>query len=274
MFGRIWPILGNRIAGLHCWMPISDEQRLKSSTVIAVNLLWVDRHRLQTANLRRKNMTTSGKQTIGRFIVEKRLGKGAQGSVYLARDPNLDRRVAVKILHPGDTQLSWSDGDTSPLEGRIASKLAHPNIVPIYDAGTHKGLPFLVFEFVQGRTLRQVLREDGALPIDRACSVIWSVLNGIGHAHAQGIIHLDLSPRNILVDTNRVARIMDFGLSRFAGSPGRSEAGVAGTIRYMSPEHFSDFDFGPYTDVFALASTFYEMVLGRPAMVGEVLSTW
>lgn len=213
-------------------------------------------------------MQTASKQTIGRYELIRRIGRGSQGSVYLAKDPDLGRRVAIKVLHT--PELSAPGAEKTPLEARISSRLTHPNIIPIYDVGDFKGLSYLVFEYVQGQTLREMLNEQGAFSIERATALIEPILAGVACAHAQGIMHLDLSPRNILIDENEVPRIMDFGLSKPANNaPGRGETAIMGTLRYMSPEHFSDEALGTYTDVFALGSTFYELVAGRKAMCGE-----
>ena len=212
-------------------------------------------------------MQTASKQMIGRYEVIQRIGRGSQGSVYMAKDPNLGRRVAIKVLHT--QELSAPGAGKTPLEARISSRLTHPNVIPIYDVGEFKELPYLVFEYVQGQTLREMLSERGALSIELAIALIGPILDGVACAHAQGIMHLDLSPRNILIDEDEVPRIMDFGLSKPTNSaPTSGETTIMGTLRYMSPEHFANDELGTYTDVFALASTFYELVTGDKAMPG------
>jgi eukaryotic-like serine/threonine-protein kinase len=216
-------------------------------------------------------MSSSNAQRIGRFEVIRRLGRGSQGSVYLGKDPNLERYVAIKVLQPDRPELASTIHDGASLEGRISSRLHHPNIVSIYEASELNGVPYLVFEFVQGQTLRDLLK-GGGMALESAVALMGPILEGIAYAHAQGVIHLDLSPRNILVDREGVPRIMDFGLSKLVGTPRKGEANVIGTLRYMAPEHFSDDDLGPYTDVFALAGTFYELVRGSPVMNGDSAS--
>lgn len=221
--------------------------------------------------MRTTQMQAAQEQKIDRFQVVRRLGRGSQGSVYLAKDPNLERYVAIKLLHPDHPQLGSGDQGSSPLEGRISSRLRHPNIVSIYEAGEFNGMPYLVFEYVQGQTLRDLLNKHGALSIERAATLIGPILEGIAAAHGEGVMHLDLSPRNILVDRNDVPRIMDFGLSRLAGISRRKDEDediITGSLRYMAPEHFLEDDLGPHSDVFALASTFYELALGKFAMHG------
>lgn len=206
---------------------------------------------------------------IGRYELIRSLGRGSQGLVYLGRDPTLDRLVAVKVLTGTEAALHNTTGDGAPMEARIASKLKHPNIVSIYDVGECQLGPYLIFEYVEGKTLAQVLEEDGPFAIADAVPLFASILEALATAHACGIAHLDLSPRNVLLDSQNTARVMDFGLSQFADVKRADGSAVTGTLRYTAPEHFSGQQLGPATDVFALGSTFYELVTGTHAMVGQ-----
>lgn len=217
-------------------------------------------------------MTIDALQTIGRYELIRSVGSGAQGAVYLARDPTLDRLVAVKLLTKSSTELNSMSEDGTPLEARISSKLKHPNIVPIFDAGVCDAGPYLVFEYVEGRTLAQMLKAQGAYSIEAAIPLIAAILKALAAAHAAEILHLDLSPRNVLIDADGMPRVMDFGLAQYV-SIAREPSGFAtGTLRYMAPEHFLGQPLGPWTDVFALGSTFYELVCGERAMRGDSLS--
>ncbi len=213
-------------------------------------------------------MTDDRKYEIGRFELLRPLGKGSQGCVYLARDPTLDRFVAIKILTATDAELCATGDNGAPLEALIASKLNHPNIVPIYDAGECPVGPYLVFEYVEGKTLAHVLKDRGHYSIEEAVPLFSAILKALATAHAADILHLDLSPRNILIDQDNTPRVMDFGLSRFATVPTADSDIARGTLRYMAPEHFLGMPLGTWTDVFALGSTFYELVTGRRAMEG------
>ncbi len=214
-------------------------------------------------------MQAATTRKIGRYEVLRRLGRGSQGTVYLGKDPHLERQVAIKVLSQDNGLSVMVDKDGTSLEGRITGKLKHPNVVSIYDAGDFGGRPYLVFEYVPGQTLRELLRADGSLSIENASTMIGPLIDAIAMAHAEGITHLDLSPRNIMVDHDGIPRIMDFGLSQFSNRMPSRDQYAAGTLRYMAPEHLSGKTLGPYTDVFALASTFYEMVTGQPAMTGK-----
>ncbi|MDJ0698934.1 MAG: HDOD domain-containing protein [Woeseiaceae bacterium] len=210
-------------------------------------------------------------EKIGRYELIRRVGSGSQGSVYQARDPKLDRLVAIKVLTAEDAELCQRDADGTPLEARIASKLKHPNIIPIYDAGECEAGPYLVFEFVEGKPLSQILKANGPYTIEQVAPLIKSILKALTTAHAAEILHLDLSPRNILLDSDGHPRVMDFGLAQYVSIAREPSEFATGTLRYMAPEHFLGRPRGPFTDVFALGSTFFELVAGKPAMRGGKL---
>jgi eukaryotic-like serine/threonine-protein kinase len=169
-------------------------------------------------------------QAFGRFELRRILGKGAQATVWLAHDARLERDVAVKLLDAGADTVSvnqWLH------EARAVSRLAHPHIVPVFEADEIDGQPFLVFEYVDGPTLAQAIRSRGALPAHEAVQAMLGVLDALGAAHAQGIVHRDLKPSNILLGQDKRARVMDFGIAArvAAGGDGR----IVGTPGYMSP---------------------------------------
>ena len=208
---------------------------------------------------------------IGRYEIIRRIGRGSQGTVYLGRDPTLDRLVAIKVLTASDAALNTVAEDGTPLEARISSKLKHPNIVPIYDAGEYLAGPYLIFEYVEGVPLAQTLKSRGAMSIEDAVPMITAILKALSTAHAADILHLDLSPRNILIDADNAPRVMDFGLAQYVSMAREPKEFASGTLRYMAPEHFQADPLGPWTDVFALGSTFYEIVTGKRAMQGTTL---
>ena len=217
-------------------------------------------------------MSSSAKSPFGRLKVLRKLGKGSQGTVYLAEDPALERKVAIKVLTAAQSALANTNVNGSPLEGRIASKLRHPNIVSVYDAGESRYGPYLVFEYVQGETLAIILRSKGPFSIRDAVALISPILDALATAHKLQIVHLDLSPRNILIDKDGVPRIMDFGLSQYVHQIPRNPESVAGSLHYMAPEYFTGKDIGPYTDVYALGCTLLELVTGKRAINGKSLT--
>ena len=211
------------------------------------------------------------KRTIGRYEVLERIGRGMQGTVFLARDPALDRRVAIKLLHGSDPVDHERADQDPPLEARISSRLRHPNIVSIYDIGMEHGIPYLVFEYVQGQTLRQALSAHGKLALERVCGIALPILDAMAHAHAENVIHLDLSPRNVLIDEKGSPRIMDFGLSQFVHHQRDEGDEVRGSLLYMAPEHFTREPLGTFTDVFALGAMFYQLATGATTVDGDTV---
>ena len=205
---------------------------------------------------------------VDRYVLTESLGKGSQGTVYLAKDPTLDRFVAIKVLTANKAELRNQTHTGTPLEGVITGKLHHPSIVPIYDAGECEIGPYLVFEYVRGKTIAQVLKTNGPYTVADAVPLISAILQAMKTAHAAEIVHLDLSPRNILLDSRHTPRVMDFGLSQFANKLGEERSITAGTLRYMAPEHYLNTPLGAWSDVFALGSTFFEMIAGHHLMQG------
>lgn len=210
----------------------------------------------------------TAKKSIGRFEVVRILGKGAQSEVYLAYDPNLQREVAIKTLHFSG-QKNQADS-IRPLvqESRTVSKMRHPNIVPIFEAGEDDGDPYLVFEYVEGQTLADLLRKNGALPAVQAVEIMIPVLEAIAHAHRHDIIHRDLKPSNILINGDGMPRVMDFGIAERVGNPGDTDA-LMGTPAYMAPEYISDRAISEKNDIFAVGLILCEIVAGRKAVPGK-----
>lgn len=216
-------------------------------------------------------MANEKKPRIGHFELWAELGRGLHGRVYLAWDTRLERRVALKLLLGARADRAGSEQLMG--EARAVAGLAHPNVIPLYDVGVHRGIPYLVFEFVAGETLKELLRRDGALAWPAAAEKFRQILDGVAAAHAAGIAHLDLSPNNLLVDRQGRVRIMDFGLARVVGAQNYAHEGeIRGTPRYMSPEHFSGEALDLRTDVFALGLVLYELLRGRPAVSATDLS--
>jgi serine/threonine protein kinase len=213
-------------------------------------------------------MTNPLPQNIGRFRVLKELGKGSQGVVFLAVDPHLDRQVAIKTLLLGSVR---SNGQRERIlqEARTVSRLQHPNIIPVYEAGEHEKVPYLVFEYVDGVSVKELIQRNGGLGIHRAVLLMKQILDGIAYAHEQGVIHRDISPSNILVNKNDVPRIMDFGISVMSGTEVSTKRDCSGTPCYMSPEHFSNQPLGPQADLFSIGLVFYEMLTGQAAIQAE-----
>ena len=210
----------------------------------------------QTHSQRNSPDTTA----IGRYRIAARLGAGSQGVVYRAVDPDIDREVAIKTLTgvaAGNTALQS--------EARKVGRLKHPHIAAVYDTGVCGDTPYVVYELVQGESLKSVVAR-GAIPVAQTVRWLTQILDAIDYAHTEGIVHRDLNPNNIMIDAAGGAKVLDFGIALPAGtliSPGDA---IMGTVNYMAPEQLAAGVMGPATDVFALGLICFEMLTGQRAV--------
>jgi serine/threonine protein kinase/Tfp pilus assembly protein PilF len=221
-------------------------------------------------------MTDRVGQHIGRYEIVAKLGEGGMGEVYRARDTELDREVAVKVL-PDEVAHDAARMSRFEREARAAAAVDHPNILAIHDIGSHGGVPFIVFELLDGEPLRHAV-SAGPLPTSKILDLSVQIAEGLAAAHERGIVHRDLKPDNVFVTSAGRAKILDFGLAKVkepvAGpglqddaptvSLGTSPGTVLGTIGYMSPEQVRGEEVDLRTDIFALGCVVYEMASGRP----------
>lgn len=207
-------------------------------------------------------------QRIGRYKIISKLGHGLYGTVYLAYDPALQRNVAIKVIH---RDYKNALDNVPPMEARIVGNLKHPNIIQIYDFGYFSNIPYLVFEYVEGKTLKQMLKNNKSLSFEETKSLAKPLIDAMTYAHRHGVVHLDLGPGNILIDKNGHPMIMDFGLSKVtnAQQSGVGITNLEGTLSYMSPEHFNRQTLGTYTDVFALGAILYRVITGMAPCRGD-----
>lgn len=206
-------------------------------------------------------------KTIGRFKIKSELGRGAQSIVYLAHDPQLDREVALKTLHFSEPDSTQNQALLS--EARMVSRLRHPGIVPIFDAGVEQGDPYLVFEYVPGENLAAFMQRRGALPPEEAASLLSKILAAVGAAHAEGVIHRDLKPTNILIDPRGEPRVMDFGIACLTDGGNTIATGFSGTAAYMAPEYVNLREVSPQSDIFAAGLILIEMLTGVRVFAGN-----
>jgi serine/threonine-protein kinase len=219
---------------------------------------------------------------VGAYTIDAELGRGAMGVVYRARDPRLDRAVAIKALPP-----EFADDETRlarfEREARLMAGLSHPNIATVYGLEHSDSSRFLVMELVEGETLATRLSR-GRLPLDEALGIAAQIATGVEAAHERGVVHRDLKPGNVMLQQDGVAKVLDFGLARGAaartsksriGSPAISdiaatgEGFAVGTPGYMSPEQARGREVDRRTDIFAFGCILYECLTGRPAFHGE-----
>jgi serine/threonine-protein kinase len=209
-------------------------------------------------------MTTTSSVAGGRYRLERPLGHGGMASVYLARDAELDRLVAVKVLAEnatGDDELR----KRFVREARLAARLSHPNIVSVFDAGEDDGRPYIVMEHVAGETLSEVLARRGHLPSEEARGLALQAARGLAHAHAAGLVHRDVKPQNLLLREDGTVKIADFGIARAAEGTALTQAGtVLGTAAYLAPEQALGEQATPASDVYSLGAVLYELLTGRP----------
>jgi len=186
--------------------------------------------------------------------------------VYLAEDPRLQRRVAIKTVLLGERREQ--EIQTLLAEARTVSRLQHPNIVTLYDAGEENGVPYLVFEFVEGDTLAKLIADKGRLLPARAVEIAIQALEGVGYAHQMDVLHRDLKPANIMIDRKGMARVMDFGIASRVSAARDGGEEMFGTPLYMAPEYIEERQSTPQADIFAIGMILYEMLTGHPAVSG------
>ncbi|MGE3621810.1 MAG: Stk1 family PASTA domain-containing Ser/Thr kinase [Acidimicrobiia bacterium] len=208
----------------------------------------------------------------GRYELHRLLGRGGMAEVYLARDQLLDRPVAVKVLFPEHAR-DPNFVERFRREAQAAANLNHPNIVGVFDWGQSDGTYFIVMEYVDGRSLAEILRTEGPLHPDRAADVIADVAAALGFAHRNGVVHRDVKPGNVLVTPSGQVKVADFGIARAIEShpeDNLTQAGtVMGTATYFSPEQARGSSVDPRSDIYSLGCVLYELLLGRPPFTGD-----
>jgi eukaryotic-like serine/threonine-protein kinase len=212
--------------------------------------------------------TEHGQPFDGRYRVLGRLGVGGMATVYLAEDSSLGRKVALKVM----AERYAEDGEFVERfrrEAQAAARLNHPNIIAVYDRGEADGRPYIAMEYLQGRTLKQVIQAEGPLPPERAIAIAMQVLAGLRYAHEHGVVHRDVKPHNVLVGDDGRIKVTDFGIAH-AGDPQMTEVGsIVGTAQYLSPEQARGRSVGPQTDIYSLGVVLYEMLAGRVPFEGD-----
>ena len=198
----------------------------------------------------------------GRYRLESKLGAGGMSTVYLALDEVLDRPVAIKLLHREISEEA-DQLERFRREARAAARLSHPNLVGVIDAGEDDGRPYIVFEYVEGRTLKRRIKEEGSLPVDEAVAYAIEIGRGLTAAHARKLVHRDVKPQNVLIDPDGRAKVTDFGIARSLEATGLTATGrVVGTTDYVSPEQAMGEDVDERSDVYSLGVVLYEMLTG------------
>lgn len=204
----------------------------------------------------------------GRYEIGDLIGAGGMGRVHEGYDRVLGRSVAVKVLDESRAR-DPRFVEAFRREARAAAALHHPNVVSVFDSGQEDGLRYIVMERIRGRTLREVLAEEGPLEPDRAVAIAGQIAAALAAAHHQGLVHRDIKPGNVMLTQDGSVRVMDFGIARAVDEESRTGGMVLGTATYLPPEQARGRGVSPAGDVYSLGCVLYEMLTGRPPFVGE-----
>jgi serine/threonine-protein kinase len=217
---------------------------------------------------------TPGFVLSARYRLDERVASGGMGQVWSATDSVLQRKVALKVMHP-ETLEQLAAARRFKAEARFAAQLSHPNIVEVFDFGEHDGLSFLVMEFIEGPTLEQLLADNGPLDAGQVRSILLQLAAALARAHENGIIHRDLKPSNVLISPDGFAKLMDFGIAEELGAQTAIRTGdVLGTTYYVSPEQALGEPLSPRSDLYSLGVLGHELLTGhKPFDRGSPLAT-
>ena len=248
-------------------LSLAFEEQAKPERAEAV-LEWMKRTQgTPTSAISGKQEPTTGPQRLGRYVIEKRIGRGAMGAVYLAKDPRINRPVALKAI-PIEKEFEDEELREARLrfyrEAESAGRLAHPNIITVFDAGEDKGLAYIAMEYVPGIPLRKFTDPKKLLAPKRALELCASTAEALDYAHNQGVIHRDIKPANLMYNPKEGSlKITDFGVARMTDNNSTKTGIVLGTPMYMSPEQLNAEDLTGHSDLFSLGVTLYELLAGE-----------
>ena len=216
------------------------------------------------------------KPMLGRYEIQKELGKGAMGVVYLGKDPKISRIVAIKTMALSQEFEADELEDVKARffrEAETAGRLNHPNIVTMYDAGEEHDLAYIAMEFLKGKDLVPYTKEDNLLPLPQVLSIVARVADALGYAHGLNVVHRDIKPANIMYDPESdTVKVTDFGIARITDSSKTKTGMVLGTPSYMSPEQLSGAKIEGHSDLFSLGVSLYQLACGKLPFVGDSMA--
>ncbi|HZI08850.1 MAG TPA: serine/threonine-protein kinase, partial [Myxococcus sp.] len=204
----------------------------------------------------------------GRYLLERELGRGGMATVFLARDLRLSRRVAVKLMHPGE---DGRRAERFRREAELVASLKHPNVLEVHDFGEDavRG-PFLVCEWVQGENLRELARRLVPVPPEVAAVLGWELARALEAAHARGVVHRDVKPENVLLARGGPLKLADFGIAALADQERLTSTGsITGSLAYMAPERIDTGAYSPASDVYAVGVILFELCAGTTPHAGQ-----
>ncbi len=255
------------VAAVMYKLSLAFEQQAKPERAEAV-LEWMKRTQgSRVSNESPLKKTNGAPERLGRYVIERRIGRGAMGTVYLARDPRINRAVAVKAI---SIEKEFEDEELKEArlrfyrEAESAGRLTHPNIITVFDAGEDKGLAYIAMEYIPGIPLRDFTDPKRLLAPKRALELAAATAEGLDYAHNQGVIHRDIKPANLLYNPkDGTIKISDFGVARMTDNNKTKTGIVLGTPMYMSPEQLGAEDLTGLSDLFSLGVTLYELLVGE-----------
>jgi serine/threonine-protein kinase len=213
--------------------------------------------------------------TLGRYRVLKELGRGAMGVVYLGKDPTIQRFVAIKTMRFDKIDAEDKLQEIKSRffrEAESTGRLSHPNIVTIYDAGEEDHLVYIAMELLQGSTLKEWTHKPNLMAVSKLIPILATVADAMDYAHRQGVVHRDIKPANIMLTTDHVVKVMDFGIATMASSARTKTETVLGTPTYMSPEQIAGKKVDGRSDVYSLGVVMFELLTGHPPFKADNLS--
>jgi eukaryotic-like serine/threonine-protein kinase len=214
-------------------------------------------------------MTVIGTLISDRYRLEEKIGSGGMSTVYRAFDPMLERWVAIKLMHR-DISSDPDQLERFRREARAVAQLNHPHVVTVIDAGEDEGAPYIVFEYVEGETLKERIKRNGRLPVSEAVAYAIEIGRALESAHLNRLVHRDVKPQNVLIDPDGRAKVTDFGIARSLEAHGLTATGrVLGTTDYVSPEQALGHGVTEQSDIYSLGVVLYEMLTGEPPFKAE-----
>ncbi len=232
---------------------------------------------LKRTNSEATVMVTGGtaRPTLGRYEIEKELGRGAMGTVFLGKDPKINRFVAIKTLHLDgvDSEMIAAVKERFFREAESAGRLNHPNIVTIHDAGEEQELGYIAMEVLDGKDLKEWCRKDNLLPVKQVLEIVADVAEALDYAHSQDVVHRDIKPANIMMQKDGTVKVTDFGIARITTSSKTQTGVLLGTPSYMSPEQITSTKVDGRADIFSLGVVLFEMLTGEKPFQSDNAAT-